>query len=214
MGKHSIRLPEYQSEGLRQFKRETGMNMSDIIRSALSEFISSWECNGDELPEWVQKEASHDRIVRENKPQMRAMHFKQNVYGYLLHECLEGEDMQLARFPPHPDKVRENYADSVREQIEQEHEQYADEYLGHLERMMEWYELVHPDTGREGRKGIIQFAAYLMRWEDEGRARMFVDLAMEENDVSTNVSKHDLLDEARQIKAKKTWKMEWDDCLW
>ena len=211
MSKETVRLPDYQSEGLAELKRQTGMNKSEIVRGALSKFIASWD-DMEEIPEWITNEASHDRIIRENRHKMRAMHLKQNVYEYLLHSCLTGEDGKIARYPPSPEKVRENYGESVREQIDEEFDQYADEYHRHLEMMLDWYEVVHPDT-HTGADGLVQQTVFWLRWHGEEVARKFLDECEQRGEIPKRVTIHDILDEARDQKRTSDWKAEWDDSI-
>ena len=212
MARHTVRLQDYQSEGLEQFADKTGMSKSDVMRIAMSRLIDD-DPTGGEIDEWIKQEAVHDRVVMENRPSMRMMHFKQNVFEYLCHECLRGEDGALARFPPQPDMVEETYIDSLRKEIKEAYpEEHREEYLNHLDQMLEWYKLVHPDTKAEDKEQwLFEMCLYFMRWQSEEDARDWIDAKDSQGQIPETLTPHEILDEARDAYHRNRWKDEYDE---
>lgn len=213
MDSTGIKLQEYQNEALKELSHMGSMNKSEIIRACLSKYLGDFNTD-DGLPDWVIQEAEHDRITRENNPSIRAMHFKQNVYEYLREKCLTDDDGNFARFAPEPDKVAENYLESCREQVREEiPEEYEDEYMDHVDRMEEWYRMVHPDTGQNTREGLVECVRYYVRWEGNEVARSWIKSAEERGAIPGVVAPKDILQEAIEAETKDEWKSEWDDAI-
>lgn len=205
MGQKTLTLDDYQIEAVEQAADEFGISQSEVFRRIADEGIASM----DGLAEWAQKEAEHSRIIQENRPAMRTMHFKQRVYEY-LRDTLTNDEGGIAKFPPHPDKVRKHYGESIREAIKKEHPEYQDEYTDHLDEMLDWYEVMHPDTGPADERGrLVEMAAYLIKYRGEGEARQFI----ESHPGSVDYSPHELLDEARESLHDETWRHEWEGAV-
>jgi len=212
MGRHTFRLPDYQSEGLETTADVYDMTMSDVARIAFNRMLEDDPTEG-EVPDWVQKEAVHDEITTENNPNMRQLHFKQNVYEYLAHECLRGEDGDMARFPPSPERVEADYLDSMREEVKRAFpENHREEALQHLDRMGDWYELVHPETQADDKEAWLrETVLYLLRWQDEDAAREWLDRQDRKGLIPDRLNPHQLLDDARDEYHANRWKDEYDD---
>lgn len=207
----TVSVDEALADATDELVQSSDVNRSELVGIALRRLVREWE---DDLPEWVQKEVTHADLVKKNRPFIREMHFKQNVRDYLVQNCLLNERNNPAKFPPHPDKVRDRYADSLKDEIDQTDMEYADEYKEHLESQMRWYEAVHPDTGGSTTtEGIISMVEYYMREEGEGEAREFLRMCSERGKIPSGQNQHQILDEARDRIRNKQWKFEWEDSV-
>lgn len=213
MATDSFRLQEYQSEALEVLSSNSGMSKTDIVQACLSKYLGDFG-SSDELPEWVVQEAEHDRIVRENRPAIRSMHFKQNVYEYLREKCLTDKDGKFARYAPDPEKVEANYLESCREQVRAEvPDEYEDEYMDHVDKLAEWYRMVHPETGQNTRQGLVECVRYYVRWEGNEVARSWLKSAEERGAIPGVIDPKDILQDAIQEETREEWKAEWDDAI-
>lgn len=214
MRKISARLPDHLVEALDYLKKEWGIAKTDVVRQSLNQTIGDDPEHLD-IPDWMVNDAIHDRVKQENRAELRKAHFKQNVYEYLLHDCLRGRDGGMARFPPDPDALRDSYIASMREEIQEtvDDGELLQEYENHLEEMIEWYEIMHPDADGSRTEQYYNVCRFMIRWEDEEEARRFLDEQDRRGKIPDTITPHEILDDARDDVRQANWKNDWDDAI-
>lgn len=206
MTRLSARVDDYLNDGIEWLEETTSMTKSDVVRAALRDYFT--RLDGD-VPEHVEKQATHEQALREHKPELRTMHFKQRSWEY-VRDCLFNQQGDIKRYPPSPDKVRRHYQQMIQREVAEEHEEYREEFEDHIEQLMDWYGLMHPETDVGGPyEQAVELAAHYMRWGETDKAKRVAQKA--ENKSSH--TQHEILDEARQRKARSTWKNQWDEAV-
>lgn len=183
------------------------MNRSDIIRRAVVDLFREWS---DELPDWVQREASHEDMVKRNNPELRVMHFKQRVFDY-AQNTLTNDMGRIARYPPKPDRLERHYGQMLREEVEKEaYPEYAEEFEEHIGEVMQWYRIMHPDTEDGTVRGqAVTLAAWHIEAGREQTARGICSKA----GAQTNETEHVMMDDARSKAKRWDWRHEQDTTI-
>lgn len=193
MSRITIRCPDWMEEGISRLSDASDMSRSEVIRRAVTELISEW---GDELPDWVLKEASHDEMVARNRPELRMMHFEQRAFEYAKN-ALTNQQGQVARYPPDPEMLEEHYGEMIREEVEEEYEQYRERFEEHIDEVMGWYRTMHPDTSHGTvRHQAVTKCAWHIRHGREPQARTVAQAAVGEA-TGPETTEHMILDDAR-----------------
>lgn len=210
MSKISIRVDGWMKDGLEHLTDETELSMSEVVRRGVRMVFEEWS---GEIPDWVEAESYHEQAVRENRPELRTMHFKQRTYEY-THNCLKDERGNLAKFPPHPDKLESYYFEKVRDEVREEHADHEEEFLEHIDWLSDWYRIMHPSTTFEDRREeVVQVALFHFRHGQKREARDAVDHAEKKGALPPDVAKHEVLDEARRRSSNEKWRHEWNEAM-
>lgn len=210
MPRLSFRAEDWMADGLDSLVDETSLNKSDLIRRAVRDLLTEWS---DSIPDWVQKEASHDEIIKKNRPALRTMHFKQRSFEYILN-CLVDERGNLKRFPPHPDKVDAVYIEELRNEVSKEHGDHQEEYMKHIDRLSEWYRLMHPETSDGSQvEQVCELACHYIRFGQSDKARELCKDAEHSGQLPAGTTWQDVMDEARDGARNDRWKHQWEDAV-
>lgn len=207
MQKTSLRLPAWQIDALDAIADEAeATNRSELIRDGISYVVTEHK---DEAPQWAVAESEHDRKRRRNRAKLRGMHFRQRTFEY-VRDALFDDMGNMKEHPPSPGKMREYYGSMLRDEVRDEYPDHTEEYLEHVDEILDWYELMHPDTsvGSTADEAVALCAHYL-KHEKKGMARKIADDA----EPKTTMSKHELLDKARGERADETWRHKWDKSI-
>jgi DNA phosphorothioation-dependent restriction protein DptG len=211
MPKINVRCDEWLKHAVATVSEKAGISQSELVRQAVTDIVSDW---GDDLPDWVEKEMHHSEMLTKNRPELRTMHFKQRVFDYARNALTNDMD-KLARYPPEPEKMEEKYFHMLDEEIEKEMpEEWEDEFREHVNEVMEWYRLMHPETDHGSpTEEVKALAAWHYRRGRKKQARSVVKRAKDDGQIPASVSVHEVIDEAREEAAKESWKHEWDEAI-
>lgn len=213
MPRTTLRIPDEMEETASGIKHEYGMTKAEQFRTAYRQWIRR---NEDErIPEWARIENVHEQIINENNPKMRALNFKERVHGKLS-QFLRDDDGNIARHPPHPDKVEELYAESVRREIDEEYATYGfgDEFHEHLQAELEWYRMMHPDTN-DGSKGqqAREYVEWVWRNFGKDKAKEVVKSLGEYVDAPSEEAWQEVFDDVRARVKRENYKDKWDQAV-
>lgn len=198
----TLRVEDWHREALDSIAGNWGVSRSEIIRQAISDLVDEY---AESVPDWVEKEAVHDKVTTEYKPDLRTMRFRKSVHDYLK-DLLMDENGNVHPEAPHPDKVRETYIEGLRETLYQEHPDYAEEYDEYLKHKMDWYKMLHPETATVDREEwAVEMIRIQFGLDRENRARSMAKTYAERLDMS----EHEILDTARDKLADLNWREEW-----
>lgn len=201
MKRITFRAPEWIEEGLDHLTDASDLSRSELVRRACTDLLREWS---DELPEWVRKEATHEDMVKRNRPELRQMHFKQRTFEYAKN-ALTNDRGGIARYPPHPDKLERHYGRMLREEVNEEHGDYRDEFAEHVDEVLEWYRMLHPNTSQGTVRGqAVAKCAWHFRHDREGAARNVAAEACSA-EAGPELTEHMILDDARSKADKETW---------
>lgn len=204
----SVRLEGWQIDGLEQLSKEADTNMAHFIRAGVTDILRQYE---DGLPDHVSKEAAHEQIIRENKPAMRELHFKQRSWEY-VRDMVFNHDGKIKRFPPDPEHVDSVYFDNLRRQVDEEFaDERADRYHDHIERLSDWYEMMHPQTDHGSkREQVIEAGVYLMRHDSRAAAREAVKQAVKDGAIQDK-ERDEVFDAIRREFSERKWLHDWNE---
>lgn len=213
MSKLSIRTSEERKAALENIKDQYGMTITEIVNDAIRIWI---KMHGDDLPEHLKSDTTHEDIVTRNRHKMRRLQFKQRVHDK-MNSFLEDDRGNPRRFPPEPSKVEEEYIESLREEVEKEHDKYGDEYLEFLDSQLQWYSLQHPDyrpaKGREPEECIRLVAEQYDMDQPEYADQLATKMA-NSNSLSPSWTAKKLKADAKELLENERWRDEWESAAW
>lgn len=204
MTKTSLRLENWMLDALDQIAEEAeAINRSDLIRDGISHSILDHE---DEAPDWAVSESVHDRKRRRNRAKLREMHFKQRTFEY-CRDALFDHNGNMKEYPPSPERLRQRYGEMLREEVKEEYHGERDEYMDHVNEILDWYELMHPAGDHGGpSEQAVELAGHHMKHDNNERAREVARRASNH----AKLTEHEILDKARKVKANAEWRHDWD----
>lgn len=213
MARESFRLPDWQSDGLKDMAENyISFTKTDIAEMAIGDWLKEHE---DELPEHVTREAKHDKIVRENKPLIREARFKQKVQMYL-------DDVFEKPFPPEPYKWSMAYFESLRREVRQEYDDdYQEEFLEFIDDREEWYSETwnKHHTGETGKDAhelyadLVKHAAVHVKHSRTDMAVDYIEKADENGRLPDAKTRQEAIDDARKMAGQDGWMDEWEDAV-
>lgn len=200
-----IRVSSELNSALASIADNEGVSKSDVCRYMLQECVD--EFPDDEMPEHIRKNFERQKIVNENRWKIQCMTFKDRVRQFL--------DDQLERdFPPEPEKMRDKYIESAREEAIK-FEDYKDEYLDFLAKEYERYKLLHPSSINDKKRmekedydraiKIIADNGAIGRWD---MAAEYAERLEQQDRLPASKSVEDLMQEARDMN-RGDWREEW-----
>lgn len=212
MGKISVRMSDERKGALQALKDEYGMTITDIINDAVRVWL---KMHDESLPDHLEKDTRHEDIVDRNRHRMRRMRFKQRVHDTLV-GLLEDERGNPKKFPPEPDKVEDEYFQSLREEVEREYEKYHDEYMDFLDEELRWYSLQHPNHNPAEGKSLEECVRLVAEQIEHGRRDYAKSLAAkmrDQGELPEQVTTNRLMEKAEELREKENWRNEWDQAM-
>lgn len=205
----SLRISDELNGALDSIADTEGVTKSDVCRYMLEECVSDFP--EEEMPEHIRKDFERQRIVKKNHWKVQCMTFKDRVRTFL--------DEQLDKdFPPEPDKVREKYLESAREEAIAFGD-YKDEYLDFIAKEYERYQLLHPgevnksetlDKDQYDRAvKIVADNGAIGRWD---MAAEYAEKLQEKGRLPASKDVEDIMQEARDMN-RGDWREEWTNAV-
>lgn len=202
----STRVSDELKASLDAIANNEGISKSDVCRYMLQECAANYE--DGEIPEHIQKDLADMQVTSQNRWQIKRMTFKDRTRQFL--------DDQLERdFPPEPDRIREDYFESAREEVIKVYPDMKDEYLDFLSKELERYKLLHPSTIHDKHRmdkedydravKVIADNGAIGRWD---MAADYAERLAEQDRLPPSKSVDDLMQEARDMN-RGDWREEW-----
>lgn len=207
MGRITVRIDEVKDDAMRDLADRYGMSLTEIVGDALRIWLKRHK---EELPEHLEKDTTHEDIVKRNKHQMRRLQFKQRVHDKLM-SFLEDDQGNQRKFPPEPTKVEDEYIESLREAVDEEYQKYAGEYHEFLDRELQWYKTMHPDSSNqaENYSDMVDYVAYHVNQNRHDLAAEYIDHARKHEKIPEDKGREDMMQDARERAEEESWREEW-----
>lgn len=202
----TIRLENYQLNGIEAVADEHSVTNSYVARRFIDDGLTDIE--DGILPEWVDKEISHQDMVDKNRWKMRRMHFAQNIADRL-------DEMLESRRPPRPEFVGEDYIASLKEQAREEFPDRAERYVMVCDQELLRYKVLHPNVESSPEDIRETFAAYLANDDKKAADSLKRTLKSEGSHgitVSSDTINHEYR-QATQSHAQEQWLEEWKESI-
>lgn len=205
MGRISARLSEALTDGIYEIADEFSITKTEVISDAVRTYLN---LHKEELPEHLTKDVTHEKIVSENRHRMRRLTFKSRVQEKL-------EEMLDKPFPPEPDKVKEEYIESLQRAIDQEYQKYSDEYSEFLDDRIRWYRLRHPECGRDegDYQKLLNFGSYHLQQNDRHKAKEMVAKWQKSGKLPETKTTERVMNDIEQARENEAWKNQWDSAV-